>query len=1093
MKKMQLTVIFSIAMLLAGAAQAVTCTSVATRQTDWNKTNAWDATCGGQPAVGDNAIIAPGTNILADKNTNNVANVTINNTGTLTIQNGNTLSLSGNLVLDAGGTFVAQTGSTVSLTGTNQTLSGNLTFANLTLAAGTQVTLTGNIVINGTTNLTQASIASTCPNNFTVTNTAGTVVAQSCPLPLPVAEYRLDETSPGPVADASANALTGTAVGGITVGGAGKVCGSYRFNGTDAYVSVANNALLSPARVSVAAWVRHDSAAFKSWEAILAKGDTSYRMHLNGGCSLNTPTTNALDFGLNTGCATADVSSATVPVANQWYHVVGTYDGATLSLYIDGARVGSVAYAGSVTSNTFPLYIGANSQQANRFWSGDLDEVKVYSTALTAAQVSTIYANENAGKNWDGTARTCPSLIHHVDINAPTSGITLTETEVTITPHTAAHSALANAGTIVLSTDTGLGDWTLVTGTGVLTPGAANSGQATYTFGAGESSVTLGFTYQTAGTVVLGVADPSGADLLLGTPVAEKANSITFVAPAFVFTDAVCVSGSAFGSAGQTCALATWPAQYAGVDAAPVFITAVNGAGVPTALSTRRAQTINFRFGLSCIDPVANAGMAATFAGATLPVCTANGAQPTSWSPTVAVTFNRRIPSSNASYLFNYPDVGKVVLWMQNSATPAQVGTSPAFVSAPHHFMISAVTASPIKAGRAFAATVTAYNNAATPAVTQNFGKETTGEQVTLSSVLAMGAGTWANPALVNNVITTFTNGVATVSNLSWSEVGAINLQANLKSGSYLGSGLTASGVTTVASTFIPDHFDTWIKQTGVTPAIVPMNCASGLTCPANAYGASGMVYSGQAFTVQAVARNTSSCTLPPAGTFDPATDACVTKNYQGAYAQSVTLSDAAGVGAVGSLSNTTLAAANFANGVGTTASLPAYTFNATTAPTDVTLRASATISAVAVDSSTGTESGLKVVKGRFNLSNAYGSEKLPLSLTVTAQYCAAVAAGNCTIWTKNGSDSASSFDTATNLVKAIVSSPLTAADIAVAGGGVLTLANGSVALQLAAPNKTGSVDIGLNAPAYLMPSESGRATFGVYRGGKQFIYQRER
>jgi MSHA biogenesis protein MshQ len=125
-------------------------------------------------------------------------------------------------------------------------------------------------------------------------------------------------------------------------------------------------------------------------------------------------------------------------------------------------------------------------------------------------------------------------------------------------------------------------------------------------------------------------------------------------------------------------------------------------------------------------------------------------------------------------------------------------------------------------------------------------------------------------------------------------------------------------------------------------------------------------------------------------------------------------------------------------------------------------------------------EGGVKVVSGRIKVSNAYGSELLPLTLTATAQYYTA------TGWVNSITDSV------TNLVLA-ASYPVGAGSTAV----TLTpstgdLSSGKLTIRLGAPGVTGTATITpTTAPGYL-PVTSGTATFGVYKGNNSYIYRRE-
>ncbi len=278
---------------------------------------------------------------------------------------------------------------------------------------------------------------------------------------------------------------------------------------------------------------------------------------------------------------------------------------------------------------------------------------------------------------------------------------------------------------------------------------------------------------------------------------------------------------------------------------------------------------------------------------------------------------------------------------------------------------------------------------------------------------------------------------------------------------------------------FVPDHF-----KTVVTPVGQP--CPTGLTCPAQLVpgdNGQGFFYSGQAFTTQVTALNAAGA---------------VTQNYDSGMALSkdVTLSayDSPGgstanpPGGNGALTLNSIPSTSFSLGVATT-STPTYTFTAVnTAPTDIYLRAADTDGVTSNIGAASVEGGVKIISGRIKVSNAYGSELLPLPMTATVQYYDA--AGN---WVTSTTDDATSFNTASDVGKTIVQGPLTGADISVASAGLSVVIGGMKDFTLNPPGtgKTGRADISITAPTYLQ-SVAGRATFGVYQGNPNFIYRRE-
>ncbi len=79
----------------------------------------------------------------------------------------------------------------------------------------------------------------------------------------------------------------------------------------------------------------------------------------------------------------------------KWYHLVGTYDGATARFYVNGVLKGSQAlvfgdgYKANETGS-MPILLGGRDTGYG-WWDGNLDEAAIYTNALTAAQVLTHY------------------------------------------------------------------------------------------------------------------------------------------------------------------------------------------------------------------------------------------------------------------------------------------------------------------------------------------------------------------------------------------------------------------------------------------------------------------------------------------------------------------------------------------------------------------------------------------------------------------------------------------------------------------------------------------------------------------------------
>jgi MSHA biogenesis protein MshQ len=484
---------------------------------------------------------------------------------------------------------------------------------------------------------------------------------------------------------------------------------------------------------------------------------------------------------------------------------------------------------------------------------------------------------------------------------------------------------------------------------------------------------------------------------------------------------------------------------------------------------------------------------------------------PTSGSKTITdVTNSSQITSTNTAHslyfdstgstalTISYPDVGQLTLNVTDtSPTGVAMSGSGTFIAGPSNFVFSATTIGPIKSGNNFSSTITAMtgSGAACSSATQakNFGNESTPESAIIGFTKCLPTGTSSSSGSFSGTAT-FSSGKATLTNLNWSEVGNGDLTATSASGSgttlvghnYLGSTSSALNVTgnsgTTGSTcsgtnsagtvgnFIPDHFNTAITAPISSCGTVVSPCLAG----------NGMAYSGQKFSLTVSAMNAGNN---------------VTTNYfaGSGFANAVTLAAYTALGgstslsSVGTLSVTSetafVAGTLLAGTVTDTSEIFTFT-TIPTIPTDIFIRATDTVDGVSslrTPSATSIEGGIAVVSGRVKVSNAYGSDLLPLQLLTTAQLYNA-----SSYWVTSLNDS---LTTLTLPSSYNVGTGTTTATMSPASG---MMASGMLTINLSKPsNGSGSVTITPGAPSYL-PLTPGTATFGIYKGNNSIIYMRE-
>jgi hypothetical protein len=379
------------------------------------------------------------------------------------------------------------------------------------------------------------------------------------------------------------------------------------------------------------------------------------------------------------------------------------------------------------------------------------------------------------------------------------------------------------AGTTQLTTTTGRGTWLLQSGGGTLVDSVPDDGAAAYTWKSGESSVTFSLRYRGGpSTVAVDAVDGTTASLQDdGTQ-----GTIAFAPSGFT------VTSSAYAPPASIPAFAS---QVAGT-AFTLYLTAYGQ--TPTdatcGVIANYAGTKSLKFWQDHSNP-ATGSIAALVGGSAIGIGEAS-----------AVARSVTFTNGQASVAARYDDVGAVQLSMKDDTAASAIrGSTGAFVVRPYGFTVTNVrrtsdgVANPgtttasgtvfLAAGRPFTATVTAVNALGT--ATPNFGRESTPESVRFTTQLVLPAS--GNAPAVTGSFGAFASGSATGTAFAWNEVGTMRLVPRIADGDYLAAGDVVGTATSPVGRFVPDRFDvatnTPLFQTG---------CAAG-----------GFTYVGQPFT----------------------------------------------------------------------------------------------------------------------------------------------------------------------------------------------------------------------------------------------------
>jgi hypothetical protein len=207
--------------------------------------------------------------------------------------------------------------------------------------------------------------------------------------------------------DESGNNNHGTINGAIpAIGRFGKCL---KFNGSSNYVSVPHSSSLNMSGgISMLAWFKTGGTNIYSGiiQKFVDSNNTGWGLsyHIDGNLRA--------DFGNGSGYIT--VFSSGIDVRdNRWHLACATYNGSNAKIYIDGRLRGSVSGSGYLTNNTRSLGFGEDSDGgSNRYFNGYIDEIAIFSRALSPAEIFAYYKWAIGARNKSIFIFDVPSVIN---------------------------------------------------------------------------------------------------------------------------------------------------------------------------------------------------------------------------------------------------------------------------------------------------------------------------------------------------------------------------------------------------------------------------------------------------------------------------------------------------------------------------------------------------------------------------------------------------------------------------------------------------------------------------------------------------------
>lgn len=150
--------------------------------------------------------------------------------------------------------------------------------------------------------------------------------------------------------------------------------------------------------ITVEAWINPTSFAAAADEACVV---ARYQDAGNRGFFLGVGGTGQLFFSINDDSTASITSEANVIPLNKWTHVAGTFDRYCLRIYINGQFKDSLIDSTAIGDASGTPFTMGNTHSLSRPYWGKIDEVRIWSRAMSSAELAAMYNRSYCGFSSD--------------------------------------------------------------------------------------------------------------------------------------------------------------------------------------------------------------------------------------------------------------------------------------------------------------------------------------------------------------------------------------------------------------------------------------------------------------------------------------------------------------------------------------------------------------------------------------------------------------------------------------------------------------------------------------------------------------------